>query len=81
MNKRLAPFIVSGLLISALVLGFLSYYPFGDRDASTPSPDGTRVTLVSPYSDREGGPQVSQNGDRESSSTGGAQVSQNGDRD
>jgi hypothetical protein len=55
MKKRLATLLCLSIMIPLLVLGFLSYHLFGDREGH-PSPDGTRVTLVLPAGDRDAPP-------------------------
>ncbi|HZR44523.1 MAG TPA: hypothetical protein VFB12_30710 [Ktedonobacteraceae bacterium] len=51
MKKRIVAFLCLSVMVSLLVLGVLFSHPDG-----TPSPEGTRVTLVTPSGDREYAP-------------------------
>ncbi|QBD82945.1 hypothetical protein EPA93_46085 [Ktedonosporobacter rubrisoli] len=85
MKKRIVTFFGLSLLIPGLALGILTYHPL-DRDYSTPN--GTRVTSVSPAGDRDGPTPdgtrvtlVSPAGDRDAPTPNGTGASPAGDRD
>lgn len=60
MKKRIVAFLCLSVVVSLLVLGILFSHPFGVSDGP-PSPDGTRVTVVTPSGDRDYAPPPSGN--------------------